>query len=788
MLELIILIVPGVAAALLHCRLNKMMQWKKIVLCALSYIICINLIIFTGLWIVGMRHFSLFEMSLSFKLKWLALGFALAVFLIITFNNLRKMNIKAFTTIIKKMFPASLLFIITYAIFAPSLLFLENISEFPFSYLKVLPIVLCIALILWFVINAAALCLTNEKTVLYYIALLFSFSVSADAQRNFLNPHIPSLDGTEIDWAAYASEGIRSAAFWIVCILACLAVSYYFKEKAEKIIKYFSYFLCMVQMLSLIIVAAAVGFPEDNKPSFFKDDQFTLGSEDNIVIFIIDTLQAPVVEEYLASASYPSGSLDDFTFFDNAVSGAAPTEIAVPLLLTGVEYDPMQSLEEYQREKWEEISLYDDLHAQGYDIRFFSSPSFVSRIPDDIADNYGIAGEGSINDKPEFIRLLYQLANFYQMPQFLKNNFWTSTDAILDTVYYYDNTYSNDNVRFYKDMHAAGQIQTSYDKALRLYHLRGVHRPLNSNEKLESVPYGSVNEMQQFTGIMLAIYEYIDEMKRLGVYDTSTIIITGDHGRHEDNNTEANPAVLIKQPSEQHELEHNSAPINFRNVTATIAKHFMDDYSAYGPCVNDITQESDVERLHTIDSSIRERNYIDDEWDSSLDYCRLIVPNELDELYEPDKYQVWDPHKINRIDYELGENIDFTADNEYANQINYRLYKENNSAAASNELSICFNITDYNKKDLEFHFKYSDIYNSKQNIRIYANGSKIETITCTEENAGTDQFVTIPEKLIKNKELIIRMVFPNAVTPHQLDKNNTDTRVLSIVFDSMRLE
>ena len=116
------------------------------------------------------------------------------------------------------------------------------------------------------------------------------------------------------------------------------------------------------------------------------------------------------------------------------------------------------------------------------------------------------------------------------------------------------------------------------------------------------------------------------------------------------------------------------------------------------------------------------------------------------------------------------------------------MYKENGAATASNELSICFDLMDYQKGDLDFHFTYSKVYNDEQNMRIYANGHKVATVTCTEDNIHEENVVTIPKNKIENNKLVIRMVFPNAVTPNQIDKTNTDRRVLSVAFDTMRLE
>lgn len=787
MLECIILILPGLVASLLHYILNKGMNWKKILLCILSYTVCINFLILSGLWLIGMRTFNLFEMSSRFKIKWFMLGLMFSFALPWSFNNIHRtgLSVHKCFSMTKRFLPTGLFFVITYAVLTPSSLFLQNINEFSFNYIKIAPIILFVAIVILMALAIAALCITNERTLTHYIAFIFGIALALYIQGNFLNPAFPSLDGTEIDWSAYFFENIISSVFWFVCIFITLGISLRYKEKAEKIIKYIALFLSAVQMISLVTLLMVNRLDADANHGFSKEGEFTIGSEENIVVIILDALQPSALKEYFASDAYVEGELDDFTFFDNAVSGGAPTRLGMPVLVTGVEYDPMQPIEEYRKERWEEATLFDDLHENGYDVRFYSTGSSFPGICDGIAENYEITKSIWIEDYTEFGKQLYKLVNFYVMPQFLKERFWLTTDAIMDTIENKENCYTIKDVRFYEDMQKAGQLEVGYEKAFRLYHLNGVHKPYNMNENIEKVEDDSITEQQQLQGVLKIVYGYIEDMKKAGVYDASTIIITGDHGQHEKNNVEANPAVMIKRPYEQHKLEYNSAPIHFRNIVATMAENAMDDYSYYGPSVYDITDESDVERLHTIDNIIRNRNYVDDEWDEDISYCRLIVP---DKAEESDKCKVWDPYNINCINYVIGETIDYNIQNDYAKQIDYRLYKENGAATASNELSICFELTDYKKGDLEFHFTYSKVYNDEQNMRIYANGHKVATVVCTEDNIHEDNVVTIPKNRIENNKLIIRMVFPNAVTPNQIDRTNADRRVLSVVFDTMRLK
>lgn len=780
MIEIIIAVFPGVLAALLYYRTNKK-QWGKLFLYILFYIFFINFCI-SGLYLIWMRSFNLFDMSTEYKVKWVLLELILSLFLTAIIVNVRKSNLSSYKNILIRIFPATLFFIVTYAIYTPSVLFLGNVNEFSIYYIQIVPIILCVSLILILGICLIAICLLRENILHIYIAFLFSISLCLYIQGNFLNPDFPVLDGTEINWQLYKAENIISVCFWILCVIMCLTLSFFKKEKAEKVMKYISYFISAVLLVSLVILIDITKYDKGLLLGYAKDDIFTIGSEENIIIFIVDTLQADTMEEYIASDNYTDGILDDFTFFDNAVSGAAPTQIALPLLLTGVEYDPTQSLESYSQEIWEETELYNDLHNNGYNICFFTGNTVISP-PEGVIDNFESTGEYKIKNYPVFSQRIYNLVNFYLMPQCFKQYFWQAESTMNELKN--EGRYVFDDCQFYADLMDVNEFETKYEKAFRLYHFNGVHLPWQMNEDVEYVKQG-VSEQQVLRGNIKIIYDYIEQLKKSGVYDESTIIILGDHGRHETDNIESNPAVLLKLPYETHKLAYSSNPIHFRNIMASIAGTFLDDYSCYGPSVYDISEDSDVERLHTINVSIMNRVNVTNNYNTADNYTRLIISGKADS----GNYEIWDPYEINRIDYQIGDIIDFTNNNHYASQINYRLYKENGVATASNELSICLELETVQQKDLEFHFTYSNIYNDSQKIRLYANGNKIENIICTQEGIEKekDNVSVIPKDYINDGKLVLRMVFPNAVTPNQLDRNNADTRILSVDFTSMWLE
>lgn len=787
MLELIIVLLPGILAFLIYKLSHQPFHLKKASVCAVFYSVMVNLCIFAGLKLIGMHHFNLFEMGLRFKIKWIVLEVILSAWITWVIRNIRRTDPVILKQIARKLFPPALFFTVTCAIFTPSSLFLGNIEEFSIHYIVIVPILLCMALLLFAIIYFIALWLIREKTLPFYMALIFGITAAAYIQSNFLNAMLPILDGALIQWKNYRMENLISAFVWIFCLAVVFTAVCFRKEATEKIMKYVSLFFSAVQLVSLAALIFMNPLDENASYGFSKEAEFAVGSEENIIVFVVDTLQEDVMEEYLSSDAYrEDGSLDGFILFDNAVSGGASTKFGMSLLLTGMECDPSQK--DYLQDAWAETQLYQDLHQNGYDVRLYSVPNEFPGFPDEYFDNYTLIGNKWLEDYFGFGRDMYQLTGCLLMPQFLKESLWLSTDTLL---YHIKSPgYELNDIYFHNDFSAAGEtLQADYEKALRIYHMNGVHPAYSMTEDFVKVWDNGVTEQVVLRGDMRIIYAYINAMKKAGIYDTSTIIITGDHGRHSDGNPETNPAVLVKFPEQgdPHELIHNSAPIHFRNLHATIAAAFLEDYSAYGPSVFDITQTSDVERLHTINHTIMEQRLRLENYDDSLEEARLIVIGEASDL----EYRLWNPYEINRLDYQIGDVIDFTSANPYADRISYRLYKENGTATASNELSICLHLEHAPTEDLELHFTYSGIYNDSQKVRVYVGGNKAGSTVLGPpglDDAQNEAVFTIPKDCIKNDCLLLRLVFPNAVTPNQLDRSNPDTRVLSVIFDSMWLE
>jgi len=121
--------------------------------------------------------------------------------------------------------------------------------------------------------------------------------------------------------------------------------------------------------------------------------------------------------------------------------------------------------------------------------------------------------------------------------------------------------------------------------------LVGAHKPYIMDEN--AVYVGSSDLVSQLKGSFNILYHYMDEMKRLGVYEDATIIITGDHGWGSNN-----MGFFVKpRGSAGTPLASNNAPVSHANLLATILKSEGLEYSQFGVSVFDVEQDTDGERF-----------------------------------------------------------------------------------------------------------------------------------------------------------------------------------------------
>lgn len=513
--------------------------------------------------------------------------------------------------------------VMTFCIFMPSSLFLGNINEFAVDYTDILPIITVVTLAaaaIIFIVGVVVFFI-SKKAFDVYVLLVFGVALGFYVQGNFLNPSFDALNGTAIDWSDYTTSSVISIAVWLVCIAVPQVVAHLKKDIMNMVCRWGSYFLAAVQLCTLVVLVLTTTRAVETDFILTKKGQFELSKNDNIVMFIVDTLDAEWAERDITNNPHYAGNLKDFTYFDNTVAGGAPTVLGVPILLTGYEYDTTITLDEYYRKAYEKSSFLEDINNSKYDIKLYTDYSYLNGA--DKSNVYNAEEEQiyAISSNMEFAKYLYKLAGFYAMPMPVKRFFWFYGDDFSKLIKAEDankEVYTCNDPQFYSDFKDKGLKAENKRNLFVLYHLFGVHGPYSMNENAQKVSEDDTDQTRQIQGTLKIIFEYIDEMKRLGVYDNSTIIITADHGGVD---IYQNPAVFIKQKGEsRNQMAVNSDPVTFRNLQSTIAATAMDDASAYGPTMYQMAGNKDV-RYHVSPQVLNEVYFPDNEFVILRDYC-----------------------------------------------------------------------------------------------------------------------------------------------------------------------
>jgi hypothetical protein len=153
------------------------------------------------------------------------------------------------------------------------------------------------------------------------------------------------------------------------------------------------------------------------------------------------------------------------------------------------------------------------------------------------------------------------------------------------------------------EMLTAKRLKKSGESAsFTFLYMHGAHDPIMMDENIQ--PSNDSTPAQQAMGAFKIIYEYIDQLKQLGLYDDATIIITGDHGMlHGDNVERPSLVGLFVKPagSSGAPLAISEAPVCPDELAATVMEGLLGSAEGYGRTYFDVKEGDQVTREYISD-------------------------------------------------------------------------------------------------------------------------------------------------------------------------------------------
>ena len=313
---------------------------------------------------------------------------------------------------------------------------------------------------------------------------------------------------------------------------------------------------------------------------FSGEEQFKVGSNNNVIVFILDTYDSESFENYLKENPERFEIFKDFTYFDNISTNGVNTIVSMPYLLTAGDFDSNISISDSNKKAWEGENadyFYSTVHDMGYSVHLYSDSDLY------LGDAINMMGKIDNIEKFEFDVITNKWKTFFSFsrlslfkysPFAFKDFFHISDSDEINqfSVYYYkDHLIDNNDVNSNDTSKAYGIDSYNFDfikdekKGLEclegnyiiFQHLFGMHVPyysINSKDEL-------VNSYEEQKICMELLDEYINQLKQMELYNNSTIIITADHGIPMFFSDASEPLMLIKRSNNTGtKMQTNSCP------------------------------------------------------------------------------------------------------------------------------------------------------------------------------------------------------------------------------------
>ena len=519
------------------------------------------------------------------------------------------------------LFPVLMIFILN-----PMEIYYSNITDFNFRITDFIFYMIAFA-VLALLLGGAVLSLLPEKVYRFVACFLIAGSMLLYVQNMFLNKKLSNPDGSPMNWSEMKSTTISNTIVCMIIFVIIYVLLLLLIKKFRKInyISNFAFIMAAIQLVAIVSCLIQINNSGRNFDEYHMSglDQMSVAANENIIVFIADTTAANHFNRLLEEDPSIADGLKDFTFYNNYESGYSGTYPSVLQMVTGYPVSVEYTRLENSANAWNSDrsrSFYDALHANDFVCNYYVQSwlyEFGEAKPMlESLDNIAVA-ERIIN--PTLLNTMMIKYSLYRcVPYILKPRFEVIAERYRDTAYY-DDEIAYTNIDFYEKLCTEGlQVNESWNRAYILQHIEGMHPPIALSADVTYDENATPDD--QLRGVLAIFYEYVEQLKELGVYDNSTIIFTADHG-----NQREGAIFFLKQANETHDcLQFNNAPIDASDYQATILSFAGADASTFGTTIFDWKEGDERERVR---STISSDDYYFNMWGHTYTGDAMVLEN-----------------------------------------------------------------------------------------------------------------------------------------------------------------
>lgn len=487
-----------------------------------------------------------------------------------------------------------LLPIFMFFILGPTEIFYASYSDFDFEVKHFIWLFTGIAVVLWLV-GSIIMSLFNDKVNAIFNAIVFACSVAFYIQNMFLNVKLAGFAGSSMDWEELKGYTAVNTVIWLVMLVAFFCIAFLIKKYRDKICLGVSAFLIAVQAVAFVSLLVTLS-GDVYKSSHYKlspATEFELANEENVIILLLDATSERFFQEQIKESPEILTGLEDFTYYTNYEPCYMTTCPAVTYLWTNHTPDCTVNRLQWLKDAWKTdraTDFFNRIHEKGYECRFYTNHQGV--VFGDAENLLGCVDNVAIMDAQVNTWLMFSMLEKYTVyryvPYVMKPRFEVNPEHFRGvTTYFEEFDHCEPMIDFYEHIQASPmKTDKELSKLVYYHHFDGIHSPWRIDENGNRFETDSGDEA--FTKIVtrgdfVAVKYFLNQLKELGIYDNSTIIISADHGNIGDH-TDLQCIFFLKQKGETHdEIQYNHAPISADDFQASILYFIGDEeYSDFG--------------------------------------------------------------------------------------------------------------------------------------------------------------------------------------------------------------
>jgi hypothetical protein len=374
------------------------------------------------------------------------------------------------------------------------------------------------------------------------IPILVAFYVTLWAQGSVFIWEYGSFDGSPIEWNALSRNAWFEVAFWAAALALALIQHEWIRRRAIAITA-IVFALQLAALADLIGRNAPYPLALDSEASVAQgpgaESVSLFSRERNVIIIVLDGLQSDFFSQAMRDPQLLSVMPPGFTYYRNATSAYAKTGDSLRSMLTSKTIDGVRWSTRMTQ------SLPAQLSDQGFGglitsfSSYFRTPragwgyQFVSY--ETLAEAGSTSAEWRKDTSDMFALGIFRLSPHVLKPYIYDDGRWQ-----IRRLFPQREVVSRDPKILEKtrtDLAVFDQIiasASSGDTApqFRLLHFFGTHRPFTVDRDCGYNSTGTHRELAIATThcILSRLYEFLNKLDEIGVYDQSLILVLADHG------------------------------------------------------------------------------------------------------------------------------------------------------------------------------------------------------------------------------------------------------------------